>query len=49
MIEWDNDIPPYPILVGEVKRANAKAAKAIKSYPRATQHVCDICARDART
>lgn len=24
--EWDNDVPPYPILVGEVARAERKGS-----------------------
>ena len=26
-IEWENDVPPYPILTGEVERANTRIPK----------------------
>jgi uncharacterized protein len=31
LIEWDNDIPPLPTLLGEAARANQVAARAITS------------------
>jgi uncharacterized protein (UPF0276 family) len=27
-IEWDNDVPPFPVLVGEVARARAEFVRA---------------------
>ncbi len=40
VIEWDNDVPPFPILSGEVARAQATLAEeavradAPRQYPR---------------
>jgi len=27
VIEWDNDVPPYPILVGELEQAQASSMR----------------------
>jgi uncharacterized protein (UPF0276 family) len=30
VIEWDNDVPPFPILTGEVARAEASLRSPIR-------------------
>ena len=33
-MEWDNDVPPFPILTGEVARAEARVPAAIRQRHR---------------
>ena len=34
LIDWDNDVPPYPVLSGEVGRARATIAERAVRYVR---------------
>ena len=34
LIDWDNDVPPYPVLSGEVARARATTAERAIRFER---------------
>jgi uncharacterized protein (UPF0276 family) len=34
LMEWDHDVPPFPIFIGEVARAEATLTQARRRYRR---------------